>query len=169
MDDSNSEEWPRYEPPPKVDPAYFDKINEELLELAPKITLAAAQPATEEIWATVGDLQYGHPVTPLILRYRALMWMAMNPPDPRGEKMCSRAGPYTVYVRRDDMAEILPYGITTVDRMLAEVRKWAYIKPYGKVTVEQFCYLHHLPEDKIQQQLHELVLKRWKKIKHKDE
>lgn len=110
MDDSNSEEWPSYQLPPKEDRAYIDKINKEMLELGPKISLAAAQPANEEIWATVGDLRYGHPVTPLILRYRALMWMAMNPPDPRGEKMCSRPGPYTVYVRRADLVE--HYSVT---------------------------------------------------------
>lgn len=163
MDDSNSKEWPPYHLPPKVDRAYFDKINKEMLELAPKIPLVAAQPATEEIWATVGDLRYGHPVTPLILRYRALMWMAMNPPDPRGEKMYSRPGPYTVYVNRTDLVDVLGFGERTIDRMLAYVRESSNIKPYGRITVELFCSLHDLPEDKIQQQLHELVLKRRKK------
>ena len=73
MDDSNSEEWPPYHPP-QTDWAYKDKLNKEMLELSPKITLAAEQTPTEEIWATVGDLRYGHPVTPLLLRYRALIW-----------------------------------------------------------------------------------------------
>jgi hypothetical protein len=97
------------------------------------------------------------------------MWMAMNPPDPRGEKMYSRPGPYTVYVRRADLVEILNFGMSTIDRMLADVRESINIEPYGKITVEQFCFLHGLPEDEIQQKLHELFEKRWKKIKRKDE
>jgi hypothetical protein len=169
MDKPNSEEWPPYDRPPEVDPAYTDKINKEMLELMPKLSLAATQPANEEIWATVGDLRYGHPLTPLLLRYRALIWMAKNPPDPRGEKMFSRPGPYTMYVRKTDLVDILGYGERTIDRMLAEVRTAIYQKPYGKITVEQFCFIHDLPEDKMQQQLHELVLKRLKKIKRKDE
>jgi hypothetical protein len=175
MDDSSSKEWPAYYPPPPmdpnypVDPAYFEKINKEIAKLAAKIQLVEAQPCDEEIWATVGDLRYGHPVTPLILRYRALIWLVKHPPDPRGEPMYCRSGPYTVYVRRADIIEVLGYGERTIDRMLAEVREALYKKPYDKITVEQFCWLHELPEDKIQQQLHELFQKRWKKIKRKDE
>lgn len=169
MDDSNSEKWPPHHPQPKTDWAFRDKINQEMLELATKIPQVAAQTATEEVWAIVGDLHYGHPVTPLILQYRALMWLHMNPPDPRGEKMCSRPGPYTVYVRKADLVDVLGYGERTIDRMLAEVREGCYKKPYERITVEQFCFLHNLPEDKIQQQLHELFEKRWKKIKRKDE
>ena len=169
MEDSNAEEWPPRHPEPKTDWAYRDKINKEMIELASKMPLVAAKPATEEIWCTIGNIRYGHPVTPLILRYKALMWHAMNPPDPRGEKMYSRPGPYTVYVRKPDLVDILGYGDRTIDRMLAEVREAIYQKPYGKITVEQFCFIHDLPEDKIQQQLHELVLKRLKKIKRKDE
>ena len=118
MDDLNSKDWPPLRPQPETHQAYIDKINKEMLELAPKIQLVAAQPHNEDIWAKVGDIWYGHPVTPLILRYRALMWMAMNPPDPRGKKMHSRPGPYTVYVRRADLVDILPYGMSTVDRMI---------------------------------------------------
>ena len=175
MDNSNAEKWPSYYPPPWMDPryaappAYFEKLNKKIAKLAAKIQLVEAQPDREEIWCKVGDLRYGHPVTSLILRYRALIWKVNHPPDPRGEKMCCRPGPYTVYVRRDDLVEILPYGMSTIDRMLAEVRELAYIKPYGKITVEQFCFLHNLPEDKIQQKLHELFEKRWKKYKNNDE
>ena len=136
-----------------------------MIELAAKIPLVAEQTPTEEVWATVGDLRYGHPTTPLILRYRALMWFHINPPDPRGEKMASRPGPYTVYIRRTDMVDVLGYGERTIDRMLAAVRKATNKKPYDRITVELFCYLHKLPEDKIQQQLHELFLKKWNKIK----
>ena len=179
MDDSNSEKWPSYYPPPRVDPAYaappeyFEELNKEIAELAAKIQLVEKQPDPEniwrEIWCEVGDLRYGHPVTPLILRYRALIWMVKHPPDPRGEPMYCRPAPYTIYVCRTDLFDILPYGMRTIDRMLAEVREACYKKPYDKITVEQFCFLHELPEDKIQQKLHELFERRWRRNKRKDE
>lgn len=166
MEDSNYEAGRPYLPDTKAVNAYRDKITKEMLELSPKILEVEGQPYNEEdIWATVGDMRYGHPTTALLLRYRALIWMHMHPPDPRGEPMCSRPGPYTVYVRRADMADILPYDIRTIDRMLAEVREKSDIRAYGKITVELFCFLHKLPEDKIQQQLHELTLNRRKKHK----
>lgn len=165
MDDLNSNDWPPLQPQPPINWAYMNEINKEMIELASRIPVVAEQPNDEEIWATVGDLRYGHPVTPLILRYRALMWQAKNPPDPRGEKMYSRPAPYTVYVRRDDLIEILDYKERTIDRMLAEVREAFYKKPYDRITVEQFCFVHELPEDKIQQQLHEAFLRKWNKHK----
>lgn len=150
--------------------AYREKIKKEMQEVSEKLQEISKDPYNEEdTWATVGDLSYGHPATQLVLRLRALTWMHNNPPDPRGERMCKRVGPYTVYVRREDFADILPYDIRTIDRMLAYVREETGIKPYGKITVELFCHLHKLNEDKIQEQLHELVLKRLKKHKSIDE
>ena len=169
-------EWPKYKPPYKIDVRYIKQIhsfvvetNKKIVELEPQIELARNQPSTEDIWCEFGDLKYGHPVTRLLLRYRALIWLATHPPDPRGEPMYCRPGPYTVYVRREDLAEILPFGERTIDRMLAEVREECFIKPYGRITVEQFCAVHNVPEDKIQQQLHELSQNRWKKYKKKEE
>jgi hypothetical protein len=173
MDELTSEDWPPMprRARPQVDQAYIDKINKEMIELAPRIQQAATQPFDEkDIWATVGDIRYGHPVTPLLLRYRALMWQAMNPPDPRGEKMYSRPGPYTIYVRRSDLVDLTEFGsASSVDRLLAHVRGSLDIKPYGKITVEQFCFVHGLREDDLQQKLHQLFLERWKKFKRKNE
>lgn len=169
MEDPNSQQWPTNHPQPEVDPAYFEKIKKEMLELLPRIREVAEQPTSEEIWATVGDLRFGHPVTPLMLRYRALKWMAKNPPDPRGEKMCSRPGPYTIYVRRKDLAEALPSSMRNLDRVLAKMREELGIKSHKKITVEQFCFLSGLPEDEIQQNLHAVFQKRWNKIKRKNE
>lgn len=156
---------------PEVDPAYFEKIREEMKVVEEKIAVVRAQPNTEEIWCTLGDIKYGHPLAPLILRLRALIWFFKNPPDPRGEKMYSRVGPYTVFVRREDLLDIFPYelSMSTIDRMLAEVREKFDIKPYGRITVELFCYAHGLPEDKIQKKLDDLFKKRWKKHKGNDE
>jgi len=162
MDVSNLGPFPE-DQEPEIDPDYFTKISAEIMVVREKLMVAAFQPSTEEIWCTVGDVKYGHPMTPLLLRYRALLWFFMNPPDPRGEKMYSRAGPYTVFVRRADLVDILPFEMSTIDRMLAEVRKQFDIKPYGRITVELFCYAHGLPEDKIQQQLDDLFKKRFKK------
>jgi hypothetical protein len=144
--------------------AYLEKIKKEMQEVSEKIQEISNNPYNEEdTWVTVGDLRYGHPATQLILRLRALTWMHDNPPDPRGERMYKRVGPYTIFVRREDFAEIIPCDVRTVDRMLAYVRAESGIKPYGKITVELFCHLHNLPEDKIQQQLYDLAENRRKK------
>lgn len=146
--------------------AFRDKLAKQMTEVANKMEALSKQPLKEiKTWATIGDLQYGRRITPLLIQYRALMWRFMHPPDPRGEPMCSRPGPYTVYVRREEMADVLSFHIRTVDRMLALVRKHSNIKKYGRITVELFCYLHQLPEDKIQQQLHQQVVKKFSKYK----
>ena len=168
MDNSNSL-FPQ-EDSHKIDPAYFEKIDAEMKELAEKIPVVAQQPSTEEIWCILGDLWYGHPVTKLILRYRALMWLKLNPPDPRGEKFASRPAPYTVYARRRDLPEVLNESLRTIDRMLALTRESLGYKPYSKITVELFCFINKLPEDEIQQKLGDLYEKRRKhKMRGKDE
>lgn len=157
-------------PDAKAVEAYKEKVKQEIEEVSKKLEEISKDPYNEEdTWATVGDLRYGHPGTPLILRLRALKWMHNRPPDPRGEPMFSRPGPYTVYVRREDFADILPFDIRTIDRMLAHVREESGIKPYGKITVELFCNLHNLNEGKIQQQLYDLALNRRKKHTSRDE
>jgi hypothetical protein len=172
MEDYDIVEWPKYHPAYRIDPLYLKQIhsyvietNKKIVELEPKIELARNQPCTEDIWCEIGDLKYGHPITKLLLRYRALIYLAQHPPDPRGELMACRIGPYTVYVFSEDLVGILPYGERTIDRMLADVREACFIKPYGRITVEQFCFVHELPEDKIQQQLHEFKQDRSKKHK----
>jgi hypothetical protein len=169
MEDQNSQPLFPANQQPEVDLAYFQKLSDEMKIVGEKMREVAAQPHNEEIWCVVGDIQYGHPITPLLLRYRALIWLFKNPPDPRGEKMYSRPGPYVVYVRRSDFIDILGYSESTIDRMLSAVREAFSIKPYGKITVEQFCFEHTLPEDKIQQQLEELFHKRRNKHKGKGE
>lgn len=153
-----------YLPDAEAKDAYLEKIKKEMQEVSEKIQEISNNPYNEEdTWVTVGDLRYGHPTTSLILRYRVLTWMYNNPPDPRGERMCKRVSPYTIFVRREDFAEIIPCDVRTVDRMLAYVREETGIKPYSKITVELFCHLHDMPEDKIQQQLYDLAESRIKK------
>jgi hypothetical protein len=71
-------------------------------------------------------------------------------------------------VNRADFIDLFGRSARTIDRMLAMVRKAAFIEPYEKITVERFCFLNTLPEEKIQQQLHELLLRRWNKYKPRD-
>jgi hypothetical protein len=170
MKNPNRKEWsPNYPVPPSELPAYREKIAAMMKELAVEIEAVSKQPFDEKkIWATVGNIRYGHPTTPLILRYKALMWFHINPPDPRGEPMCSRPAPYIIYVNRADFIDLFGRSARTIDRMLAMVRKAAFIEPYEKITVERFCFLNTLPEEKIQQQLHELLLRRWNKYKPRD-
>jgi hypothetical protein len=167
MENSTEKEWSPNQPVPHSEwEAYRDKISEMMKELDVEIQRVAKEPFDEKnIWARVGDLRYGHPTTPLLLRYKALMWFHMNPPDPRGEPMYSRPGPYKVYVDRAEFMELLERSARTIDRMLATIRKAAFIKQYEKITVEKFCFLNTLPEEKIQQQLHEIFLRKWNKYK----
>jgi hypothetical protein len=150
------------EHPFQIDPLYFQKINAEMMELVEKIPVVAKEPSNEEIWCIMGDVWYGHPVTPLILRYRALIWLKRNPPDPRGEKMFKRPAPYTVYVPRRDMPEAINQSQRTVDRMMALTRESLGYKPYSKITVEQFCEINNLPEEVIHQKLDDIKEKRRK-------
>ncbi|HEY8895530.1 MAG TPA: hypothetical protein VIM79_11970 [Niastella sp.] len=169
MKDSMEKEWsPNYPVPEEDRQAYRNRIAEEMEKVQQKIDEISTQPFKEkEIWATVGNIRYGHPTALLTLRHKALLWYSINPPDPRGERMCSRPGPYQVYVDRADLMELFDRSASTIDRILATVRKAAFIKPYEKITVERFCFLNSLNEDKIQQQLHEIFLKRWNKYKSK--
>lgn len=171
MEDSFEKEWsPNYPVPEKDRESYRARIKEEMKKLEEKIKEVIEQNKQyneEETWATIGQLRYGHPTTPLLLRYKALMWYHLNPPDPRGEPMFSRPGPYQVYIDRADLMELFDRSASTIDRVLATVRKAAFLKPYSKITVERFCFLNSLPEEKIQQQLHEIFLKRWNKHKRK--
>lgn len=165
MDDSRSL-FPQEQPPP-IDPAFFQKIDAEMKELAEKIPVVAKQPSTEKIWCKIGSLWYGHPVTPLILRYKALMWLKENPPDPRGEKFAKRDGPYYVYVFVKEFAQAINKSERTVERLLAEARIAAVKGPREKITVEYLCYLNNFNEDEIQQNLHDIFMGRWNKHKKK--
>lgn len=172
MDDSNDKPLFQIDKLPKVNPAYFEKIRKEMQALAEKIPVVAKAPSKKRIWCKMGDLWYGHPVTPLILRYRALIWHHANPPDPRGQKFFKRPAPYTVYVNRADMAAVLNKGLRTIDRMLAMTREALELKKYANITVEQFCSQINFPEDKMQQLLHEHYerqLKHRKSLKNEEE
>lgn len=49
-------------------------------------------------------LNLNHPVSELIIEYRALMFLAVNPPDPRGDPMFSRMPPYFIHVSTKELA-----------------------------------------------------------------
>lgn len=170
MKESIEKEWSPNQPVPHSEwPVYREKIKKMMDELDLQMRDVGTQPFKEkDVWATVGNIRYGHPVTPLALRYKALMWFHMNPPDPRGEPMYSRPGPYKVYVERAEFMELFDRSARTIDRMLALIRSAAFLEPYAKITVERFCYLNGLKEDNIQQQLHEIFLRKWNKYKSKD-
>jgi len=167
MDDLNPKPLFPLEQPPKVDPAYFQKIDEEMKVLAEKIPVVAKQPSKKEVWCKIGDLWYGHPVTKLILRYRALMWLRANPPDPRGQKFAKRLGPYVVRAQTKDFMEVFDYSERHIQRILAEARKALERPSKAIITVEEFCHLNGLNEDTIQKKLDEVYTNRWNRIKNK--
>jgi hypothetical protein len=150
---------------PTTEPFSLEKIKAEMLIVSEKILEVANQPSTEEIWCQIGNMWYGHPVTPLKLRYSALEWLAKHPPDPRGEPMYSRPAPYKVRMETIDLMELYGVSERTAQRVLKMVREAIGRTGSTWVTVEEFCFHHKLDEDSIQKRLHENFLKRWNKIK----
>ncbi|WP_205510090.1 hypothetical protein [Longitalea arenae] len=141
-------------------------IIHEMILVSKQLTEAAKEPFPEEdAWCTIGDIRYGHPTAPLLLRYRTLMWMAAHPPDPRGERMCSRPAPYKVRLETQDLMDLFKVSQRTAERVIKQIREARERTGLRWVTVEEFCTLHHLDEDYIQKRLHEFFLMRWNKIK----
>lgn len=146
-----------------------EKINARMLELAELIPVVAAQPREGEL-EMVGDLNYNHPVTELIVEYRVLMYKAMNPPDPRGEKMYSRPAPYVVRAYAKDLAIALDIHLRTVQRSMKIIKDKLQLKERAWLTVEEFIIMNELPNpDVIHEKLSRLMQERWKQVKDKQE
>lgn len=143
------------------------ELSKEAKILSVEINRLEGQSSNEPIWCKVGDLEYGHQVTPLILRLRAINWILKHPPDPRGEPMYSRPAPYKIRLETQDLIDALDYSERTAQRLLQEARIALGRKKSAIITVEEFCILNELPEDKIQQKIHEKFIARWNKIKRK--
>ena len=162
---------PKQKPAPEPEHIYLQRLGAQAMALGEKIKEVASQSSDAEIWCTLGDLSYGHPVTPLLLEYRGLMWRIMHPPDPRGEPMYSRPGPYKLYIETKDIMQVFNKGERTAQRLMQMARKSLQKGPRAFVTVEEFCWLHNEPEERVQKRLHELFLEKWNKYKrdHPDE
>lgn len=144
-----------------------EKINARMMELGEIIPVVAAQPAEGEV-EMVGDLNYNHPVTEFIVEYRALMYWAMNPPDPRGEKMYSRAAPYVVRAYAKDLSMALDMKLRTVQRAIKTVKDKLELKERAWLTVDEFIDMHALPNPEIiHEKLSQLLQERWKEIEDK--
>ena len=130
------------------------------------------QPATEEE-DRIGDLDLGHPVSKLIIRYRVLLYWANNPPDPRGEKMCSRMPPYFIHVSTKELALALGLSVRTVQRAMQEIHAELQLKIRSQVTVDEFCEMsgYKWDTDKIHQNLEYIRAGKWNEIKeiHKNQ
>jgi hypothetical protein len=140
-------------------------------EVKKQLPVAVTQPGGKEDFGKIGDINYDHPFGLLMLKYRALIYIFLNPPDPRGDKMCSRPGPYTVRVVVKDMAEAIEASERTVQRALQLMRENRGLKKNAWITVEEFCNEHNLPEDMIQKKLNARFMDRWNRNKdnNKDE
>lgn len=146
-------------------PYSLEKIKARMVELAEIIPVVAAQPA-EGVLEMIGDLNYNHPVTELIVEYRALMYKAMNPPDPRGEKMFSRPAPYIVRAYAKDLAIALDIHLRTVQRAIKTIREKLELKERAWVTVDEFIDMHALPNPEIiHEKLSRIMQERWKEVK----
>ena len=135
-----------------------------MMALLPEV---ANLPGGKEDFGKIGDIDYDHPLGPLMVKYRMLIYIFANPPDPRGDKMCSLPGPYTVRVVVKDMAEAISASERTVQRALQVMRAELGLKKNAWITVEEFCKAHFLPEDMIQKKLHDQFIERWNLVKNK--
>jgi hypothetical protein len=146
-------------------PYSLEKINARMVELSKIIPEVAAQPGEGEL-EMVGDLNYNHPVTDLLLEYRVLMYKARNPPDPRGDKMYSRAAPYIERAYAQDLAIVLNIHERTIQRAIQAVHKKLELKMRSWVTVDEFIELHQLPNrEAIHEKLSQLMIDQWKQVK----
>jgi hypothetical protein len=148
-------------------PFSLKDIGEQMLLLSEKITEVASQPSEEEIWCKLGHLWYGHPVTPLLLEYKGLLWLGSHPPDPRGKKMYKRPAPYVVNMQAKDLVLVLDIGLRTAQRLLQMARVALNKKKNAYITVEEFCFLNDLKEETIQKKLAELYESQWNEIKNR--
>jgi hypothetical protein len=166
-----SKRKPKPEPAFEPEHVYQQRLSVQVIQVTEKIKEVFNQPSEKKIWCQIGDLHYGHQVTPLLLKQRGLMWQMMHPPDPRGERMFKRIGPYHVNMESKDIKGVFYKGIRTAQRLLNMARVALGKKPKAFITVEEFCYLHSLREETIQKKLHELFMEKWNKYKkdHPDE
>jgi hypothetical protein len=145
----------------------LEKIHIQMAELVKKIPEVGKQPATEEE-DRIGDINLGHPVARLIVRYRVLKYWAENPPDPRGDKMCSRPAPYFIHVSTKELALAIGVSVRTVQRAMQTIHEEMKLNLRSQPTVNEFCEMCGYKQediDKIHQNLAHIREGKWKKIK----
>ncbi|MCS3799017.1 hypothetical protein [Niastella sp. OAS944] len=145
----------------------LEKIHIRMAELREIVPETAKLPPTgnEDI---INGLNLDHPVTEFIIEYSVLMFWANNPPDPRGEKMCSRLPPYFIHVSTKELALALGYHYKTVERAKKLVHDTLQLKERADITVDEFCKIFNYKQediDKVHQNLEYIRLGKWNKIK----
>lgn len=135
-------------------------------EVRVEVKKVSELPATEEE-DRIGDLNLGHPVSKLIIRYRVLMYWAANPPDPRGDRMCCMMPPYFIHVSTKELALAVGLSVRTVQRAMQEIHAELQLKIRSQVTVDEFCEMSGYKDDKdkIHQNLAYIREGKWNKIK----
>jgi hypothetical protein len=147
-------------------PYSLDEIEKRMAVLAEEIPKVSRQPATEEE-ERIGDLNLGHPVSRLLIRYRVLKYWAENPPDPRGDPMCSRVPPYFIHVSNKELALAVGLAVRTVQRAMQGIHAEMQLKKRSQVTVDEFCKMcnYELDRENIHQNLAYIREGKWNKIK----
>lgn len=148
-------------------PYSLEKIHQRMAVLAEEIPKVALQPAKGEE-DIINRFDLGHPVTELYIEYSALMFLAVNPPDPRGEKMFCRVAPYFIHVSTKELALAIGKHYKTVERAKKLVHEKLGLLERADVTVDEFCKILGYSQDdtdKIHQNLECIRQGKWKKIK----
>ncbi|HEX6430147.1 MAG TPA: hypothetical protein VF008_20775 [Niastella sp.] len=147
-------------------PYSLEKIQQRIRELWEIIPPLYALPAEEEMW--VGHLNFGHPVTEFVIELRVLWFLEKHPPDPRGEPMFCRYGPYVERAYAKDLAIALGIPLRTIQRAMKVVHEKLELKVRSWITVDEFINMIELPNrDVIHERLSLLLQERWKQIEDK--
>jgi hypothetical protein len=123
-----------------------------------------------DVSVAVCRLDYGHPVTEFVIELRVLRFWAANPPDPRGEKMYCRVGPWVERAYAKDLSIALGIELRTVQRAMKMIHDKLELKVRSWITVDEFIKMNELPNGYvIHERLSQLLVERWKRIadKHK--
>ena len=145
----------------------IEKIHERMTVLAEQIRVVALQPYTGES-DIVGDLDFGHPLTELMVEYRVLIFWALNPPDPRGDQLFSRPAPYFIHVSTKELALAIGKSIKTTERAKKLVHEKLGLKLRADITVDEFCKMFEYSEEervRIHQKLADIREGKWKNIR----
>jgi hypothetical protein len=106
-----------------------------------------------EVWAVVNGLEYLTPETIKILTQRGQQW---HDKWPLGEPMYSRNDGYQFVIHTNQIMDLLNIQLRTAQDLLAVTRESLGKPKKSYVSVKEFCFINHLPEDEVREALRKI-------------
>jgi hypothetical protein len=106
-----------------------------------------------EVWAVVNGLEYLTPETIKIITQRGQEW---HDKWPIGEPMYSRNDGYQFVIHTNQIMELLNIQLRTAQEVLATTRQALGKPKKSYVSVKEFCFINHLPEDETREALRKI-------------